>query len=74
MSEIKREIPCKYYICKSNCKLGRKDVTHIKQCQICNKYIPRSSKPIKSKNGKHLKAKKLAIIRAKEKLDEYYYE
>lgn len=73
MSVLKREIPCEFYVCKGECKKNRK-ASHSKACQICNLYRPRSRKPHKGNGSKHAKAKKLALIREREKLDEYYAE
>lgn len=71
MSKVKREIPCKYYICKGECEKGKK-AEHTKTCQICKTYTPRSrNKKVKGISGKHGKQKYLAGLRAKEKLDEY---
>ena len=35
-----RETPCKYYVCKGECKKGR-EADHNGYCQHCNKYYPR---------------------------------
>ena len=32
--------PCKYYVCKGECKKGR-EANHEKYCQKCGKYEPR---------------------------------
>lgn len=36
-----KETPCKYYICKGECKKGR-EAEHKGYCQHCNKYVPRA--------------------------------
>ena len=36
-----RETPCKYYVCKGECKKGR-EADHNGYCQHCNKYCPRA--------------------------------
>ena len=36
-----RETPCKYYVCKGECKKGR-EADHNGYCQHCNKYYPRA--------------------------------
>jgi len=35
-----RQTPCLYYICKGECKKGRK-AEHVGYCQKCDKYKPR---------------------------------
>ena len=71
MSNIKREVPCKHYICRGECEKGKK-ADHTKTCQICKYYTPRSrNNRLKGVTGKHRKQKYLAELRAKEQKDEY---
>lgn len=71
MSALKREIPCKNYICKGQCELGR-NATHSKHCQICDAYKPRSKKAQnRGNNNNHSRSKRLAELRFKERIDEY---
>lgn len=37
-----REQPCESYICKGQCKKGKRDAEHNGRCQICSKYRPRA--------------------------------
>lgn len=37
-----RETPCESYICKGECKRGKKDAEHLGRCQTCSKYRPRA--------------------------------
>lgn len=36
-----REIPCKYYVARGECRKGR-DASHKNYCQHCGKYCPRA--------------------------------
>lgn len=72
MSALKREIPCGNYICKGQCKIGR-NASHSKSCQICDKYFVKGKGSGKKKRKRHVKAKYLSEIRAKEEEDEYKY-
>lgn len=55
-----RITPCKSYVCKGNCLLGR-DADHNGYCQKCQKYIPRVRERHINK-----KKQKLDRIRSKE--------
>lgn len=59
-----RLTPCKFYICKGECKKGR-EADHKTYCQHCDKYYPRA-------RVRHLnkKKEKLAKIRKNEKYED----
>ena len=48
-----RETPCKYYVCKGECKKGR-EADHNGYCQHCNKYYPRAKVRHINKNKAYL--------------------
>ena len=58
-----RETPCKYYVCKGECKKGR-EADHNGYCQHCNKYYPRAQ-------VRHINKKKAYLdkIKRSEKYD-----
>ena len=58
-----RETPCKYYVCKGECKKGR-EADHNGYCQHCNKYYPRAK-------VRHINKKKVYLdkIKRSEKYD-----
>lgn len=60
MSRLK-ETPCEYYICKGECKKGRK-AEQYKYCQHCDKYKPRAKVKYENK-------KKEFVEREKGKID-----
>ena len=44
-----REMPCKLYVCKGQCLIGR-EAEHYGYCQKCSKYVPRAKgKPYNKK-------------------------
>ena len=58
-----RETPCKYYVCKGECKKGR-EADHNGYCQHCNKSYPRA-------RVRHINKKKAYLdkIKRSEKYD-----
>lgn len=50
-----RVIPCMYYVCKGECKKGRRDAEINGICKTCSKYKPRARVRVLNKKKEKLR-------------------